>query len=79
LNDGVFVIDSPGIQDFSLDKISIEDIQIHYSDFHSYIDKCRYKNCLHINENICGVKDALNQDEISILRYENYKNILLSI
>jgi ribosome biogenesis GTPase len=79
LKDGGFIIDSPGIQDFSLDKVEIEDIKKHYIDFYPYAESCKYKNCLHVNEKICGVKDALKDNLISDLRYKNYLNIINSI
>jgi len=79
LKDGGFIIDSPGVQDFSLDKINIDDIKKHYFDFYPYAEKCKYKNCLHQNEMICGVKDALKTKDISELRYNNYTNIMLSV
>ncbi len=79
LKDGGFIIDSPGVQDFSLDKMTTEDIKKHYNDFYPYAENCKYKNCSHINENICGVKTAIKNDLISELRYNNYKNIVSSI
>ncbi len=79
LKDGGYIIDSPGIQDFSLDKITIEDIKKHYYDFYPYADDCKYKNCMHVNEKICGVKNALDDKLISELRYNNYTNIIFSI
>ena len=79
LKDGGYIIDSPGIQDFSLDKITVEDIKKHYYDFYPYADDCKYKNCMHVNEKICGVKNALDDKLISELRYNNYTNIIFSI
>jgi len=79
LNDGGYIIDSPGIQDFSLDKASKDDIRLHYSDFYPYAENCKYKNCSHINEVKCGVKIALENGDISSLRYGHYLNILDSL
>ena len=79
LKDGGYIIDSPGVQDFSLDKITKEDIKLHYVDFYPYAESCKYKNCSHINETTCGVKLALKENKIPQLRYKHYNNILNSI
>ncbi|MDP0559633.1 MAG: ribosome small subunit-dependent GTPase A, partial [Candidatus Thioglobus sp.] len=36
----------------------------------------RFRNCLHINEPGCVVKDAVELGKISPNRYESYLNIL---
>ena len=33
------------------------------------------QGCVHINEPICGVKQALAEGKISKIRYENYVNL----
>ncbi len=76
LRDGGFIIDSPGIQDFTLDKIEFLDIKKHYTDFYPYAESCKYKNCTHTHEKVCGVLDALKENKISQLRYKIYLTIL---
>ena len=37
---------------------------------------CKFKDCMHLNENVCGVKDAVKSGEIMESRYNNYKKML---
>ena len=45
----------------------------HYPEFAAYEKYCRFGGCSHINEPVCGVKEALSDGEISPIRYGNYK------
>jgi ribosome biogenesis GTPase len=39
------------------------------------LNDCHFNNCVHKNEPKCAVKDALENDEISAFRYNNYLSI----
>ena len=41
-----------------------------FEEFNDY--KCKFNNCMHINEPQCGVKNALEKNEISKVRYDFY-------
>ena len=36
-------------------------------------DECKFLGCVHVNEPVCGVKEALKEGKISQSRYDNYK------
>ena len=36
---------------------------------------CRFKDCVHLNEPDCAVKRAVEENRISSIRYQNYKDI----
>ena len=40
---------------------------------------CQFNDCMHLNEDICGVKEAVNDNSISTERYLSYLNIVDSI
>jgi ribosome biogenesis GTPase len=40
---------------------------------------CRFNNCLHINEPHCAVKLAIENGEMSPLRYDNYLQMIAEI
>ena len=40
------------------------------------IDSCRYDNCLHDKEPVCGVKRALSEGVLEQSRYKNYLALL---
>ena len=69
-----FIVDTPGFSSLSLDLYSNEQIRDSFIEFVNY--KCDFKNCMHIKEKNCSVKQAVNKNKILSSRYENYKNFL---
>jgi len=43
-----------------------------YPEFLEHEPYCKFQGCSHINEPNCGVKDALEEGQISQVRYDNY-------
>ena len=72
LKNGGYLIDTPGIREFGLWDIDYEDLKEYFPEFLKYREKCKYSNCLHQNEPICGIKDAVDDGKIPFFRYENY-------
>jgi ribosome biogenesis GTPase len=70
------LIDSPGVREFQLDSLSEFEIKSGFKEFKALSGECRFRDCRHINEPNCAVKDALDKGEININRYESYLNIL---
>lgn len=68
------VLDTPGFSSLEFNNISKEQIKDSFVEFKNY--SCKFKDCMHLNENVCGVKDAVVADEILQSRYENYKKML---
>ena len=67
---GGSVVDTPGFSALSIINYSKEDIRSGFIEFKKY--NCEYRDCFHINEKICGVKDAVITNNILKSRYENY-------
>ena len=40
------------------------------------LEYCKYDDCMHITEDGCEVKKQVNNQEILISRYENYRNFI---
>ena len=70
------LMDSPGVREFQLDNLSEEQIVRGFREFKALSNKCRFRNCRHINEPDCAIKVALENGDISNNRYESYLNIL---
>ena len=70
------LIDSPGIREFQLDDLTEKQIINGFREFKSLIGKCRFRNCQHINEPNCAIKEAIEDGNIDHSRYESYLNIL---
>ena len=43
--------------------------------FSEFVEKCEYDDCTHIKENVCGIKEAVKNKQISQTRYNAYKKI----
>ncbi|CAC9574607.1 Ribosome small subunit biogenesis RbfA-release protein RsgA [uncultured Gammaproteobacteria bacterium] len=66
------LIDSPGVREFHLDNLSNKEILNGFKEFKPFINQCKFRNCAHINEPNCGVKNALETDDIHPKRYVSY-------
>ena len=70
------LIDSPGVREFQLENLTELEIKSGFKEFKALSSECRFRDCRHINEPNCAVKDSLNQGKISNNRYQSYLNIL---
>lgn len=69
---GGLIADTPGFSSLSFIDMTKEDIRDNFIEFNIYKDKCKYRDCMHINEEECGIKRKVNENIISKERYENY-------
>ncbi|MBI4618441.1 MAG: ribosome small subunit-dependent GTPase A [Planctomycetes bacterium] len=76
---GGYVVDTPGFRAFGLSGVEAADVAIHYPEMRPYIDRCRFKDCLHLREPGCEVLAALERGDLSRLRHESYAKIVESI
>ncbi len=70
----IFIADTPGFSSLDLTKYSPEEIKNTFPEFLKY--SCEYRDCNHLKEPYCGVKEAYQKGEILKSRYENYCNFL---
>lgn len=71
-----FVIDTPGMRGFGVVDMQRNEIYHFFPEIFRISDKCRFYNCLHLDEPGCAVRDAVNEGTIDPLRYRSYINIL---
>lgn len=69
---GGWVCDTPGIRQFELWDISLDEVDGYYIEFRPFISRCRFQDCTHTHEDSCGVKQAVSQKLISPDRYNSY-------
>lgn len=72
LEDGGWIMDTPGFTALSLFGCEAEDIRYEYPEFSDYEGKCRFQDCLHMEEPDCAVRTAADEGMIPMLRYTNY-------
>lgn len=68
-----YIMDTPGFSSMDVPGFEKEDLWTCYPEFVRHEPYCRFIGCSHINEPDCGVKAAVEDGEISQVRYENYK------
>ena len=73
---GGFIIDTPGIKELGLVDMNKEEIADYFIEIRALKNKCKFNNCLHLNEPNCAVAQAVEKGEIEISRYQNYMSIM---
>lgn len=76
LSFGGQIIDTPGIKGFGVVEIDKEELGNYFPEFFELKGKCKFNNCLHLEEPQCAVKEALENEEIAWTRYKSYLQIL---
>ena len=78
LNFGAKIIDTPGIKGFGIIGLEKNEVANFFPEFYQNRNKCKFNNCLHLDEPHCKIKDLVNTNKIASSRYENYKQIIMS-
>lgn len=73
---GGYLIDTPGIKGFGTINMERQEISHYFPEIFRFSDKCRFNNCLHLNEPGCAVRDAVENHFISESRYKSYLNMI---
>ncbi|MFI3268475.1 MAG: ribosome small subunit-dependent GTPase A, partial [Rikenellaceae bacterium] len=76
INDGGYLIDTPGIKGFGLIDIEKDELARYFPDMFKYSSECRFYNCTHTHEPGCAVKDAVQEGLIYAERYDSYLKML---
>lgn len=78
LDFGAKIIDTPGIRGFGLVEINQSELSHYFPEFFALKAKCKYNNCIHVNEPNCGVKEAIENNQVAESRYKSYLSMLES-
>lgn len=72
INEKTYIMDTPGFSSLSFFDIEKDDLKSFYPEFTPYEDRCKFMTCAHIHEPVCGIKEALQDNRINNIRYNNY-------
>ena len=72
VGEDTYILDTPGFSSLGLFDLEKEDLSSFYPEFAEHEKYCKFGGCSHVNEPVCGVKDAVAEGAISRMRYENY-------
>lgn len=73
---GGSIIDTPGIKEFGLVDMKKEEIQDYFPEIFAQKEHCKFNNCLHLNEPKCAVKNAVENGNIALSRFQSYLTFL---
>jgi ribosome biogenesis GTPase len=76
---GGSINDTPGMREFGLVDIPKQELSHYFPEMRKVLHDCQFNNCLHTDEPDCAVKDAVEQEIISVDRYISYCTILESL
>ena len=71
INNG-WVADTPGFSSLEFINMTKEDIRDNFVEIQDLRDGCKYKDCMHIKDDNCAIKEAVKEGIILNTRYENY-------
>ncbi len=71
-----WVADTPGFSSLEFNAIPLDQLSYLVSAFDPYRDHCHFRNCLHINEPKCAIKQAVQDQKIDADRYQHYTEVV---
>lgn len=66
----IYIADTPGFSSLDITKYTKEEIRDTFPEFQN--KNCEYRDCMHLKEPSCEVKDFLSHGKILKSRYEHY-------
>ena len=76
LNDGIKIVDTPGVKSFGIVDINPEELDNYFPEFSALKSNCRFNNCMHVKEPNCAIKLGLEEKIISQTRYNSYIDLI---
>lgn len=70
---GGYVVDTPGFSNVDFHEMDKRDIRDNMKEMFDYLDGCKYRDCMHLKEDGCKVKEMVHTGGILLSRYNNYK------
>ena len=79
MNDNTYLFDTPGMENPYPNISDKRQIQEGFREMMSNRNQCKYRDCMHISEPECSVKNSMLSSESSVRRHSHYVKILESI
>ncbi|MEO0312247.1 MAG: ribosome small subunit-dependent GTPase [Bacteroidota bacterium] len=73
---GGYIVDSPGIREFGTFDFDQYEVSHFFPEIFQLSKACKFNNCLHTNEQLCAVKNAVASGELALSRFDSYNSIL---
>jgi ribosome biogenesis GTPase / thiamine phosphate phosphatase len=76
LPNGGFCVDTPGIKSFGVWDLEESEIQHYFAEISEASSQCRFIGCSHQTEQDCAVKQAVEDNRISAVRFASYSALM---
>lgn len=76
LDEGTYLIDTPGIKGFGTIDFEKEEVGHFFPEIFRISKDCRFGNCTHVHEPGCAVVKAVEESYISQSRYNSYLSVM---
>ncbi|MEE3235191.1 MAG: ribosome small subunit-dependent GTPase A [Candidatus Latescibacterota bacterium] len=76
LDNGSYLADTPGVKHLQLSGIERNELAFYFSEMSPLAEKCKFRNCSHLNEPECAIIMGLKNGSISESRYSSYVGIM---
>ena len=73
------IFDTPGFTAFDVEGIKPEELASFFPEMARPGGECRFRDCMHLDEPGCAVKEALAAGKIAKSRYNSYKEIFAEL
>ena len=71
-----FIVDTPGFSKIDFHNMTNIDIRDNMKEMFDNLHYCKYSDCMHIKEDGCYVKKLVENNQILLSRYNNYKTFI---
>lgn len=75
LNANSHLIDSPGMQEFGLHQLSVDELEQCFIEFKPFLGKCKFQDCKHLHEPECALQAAIKAGNISQNRLDIFHSL----
>jgi ribosome biogenesis GTPase len=79
LAENIRIIDTPGARSLGLWRVSPEELAYYFPEMAELANGCRFRNCTHVHEPACAVRDAVEAGDLPRQRYASYLRIRASL
>jgi ribosome biogenesis GTPase len=73
------LVDSPGVREFGLWHLEPDEVTEAFVEFRSRLGGCKFRDCKHLDDPGCILKQAVEKGEISRERFSSYHRIIDSM
>ncbi len=79
LDVGGAVVDTPGIRALDVAMVPLNELEQHFVEFVDRVPHCKFPNCVHIHEEGCAIRSAVEAGHIERDRYDSYVELFYEL